>query len=424
MKYLKIQNRGELDIRLISLMGGTTKFGNSYKIGRFGTGLKYSLSYLVRNNIDFKIFVGEKEVPVETRRENIQGVDFDILYINGERSSITSSMGVDWLGWMIVRELWCNAKDEGEEKRGYVEECFGVEGATTFFIQLTGEIKDTVDNWDKYFIHEQLPMFESEVFALYPASDKFRIYKQGVLIYEEKKDRAVFSYDIKNASINELREYTGILSFDLLNIIASLDRNNAEYFLSNIKEECYEWNMDYDWSKEFSDGWKEAIGQAKVIAKQDYDSFKNRWIKMDEDSFIVVPQGLHKKLATKFPSISAVRRSDKINSFYETFDSELESKIKSAVVILGHAGYSINPELKFIYGVFGDPMVFAKVNIDEKIVMFSEELKRGSMFNIISTIIEENEHFLTGFEDCTRKFQQHFIDLYTKGILEKAEVTI
>ena len=44
MKYLKIRNRGELDIRLVSLMGGTTISGNSYKIGRFGTGLKYSLA--------------------------------------------------------------------------------------------------------------------------------------------------------------------------------------------------------------------------------------------------------------------------------------------------------------------------------------------------------------------------------------------
>ena len=44
MKYLKIQNKGELDIRLISLMGGSTKTGDTTKIGRFGTGLKYTLS--------------------------------------------------------------------------------------------------------------------------------------------------------------------------------------------------------------------------------------------------------------------------------------------------------------------------------------------------------------------------------------------
>lgn len=35
MKYLKIQNKGLLDIRLVALMGGTTKADNQYKIGQF-----------------------------------------------------------------------------------------------------------------------------------------------------------------------------------------------------------------------------------------------------------------------------------------------------------------------------------------------------------------------------------------------------
>ena len=65
MKYLKIQNQGLLDIRLVALMGGTTKANDEYKIGQFGTGLKYTLAYLIRNNIDFKIFVGTEEIKVE-----------------------------------------------------------------------------------------------------------------------------------------------------------------------------------------------------------------------------------------------------------------------------------------------------------------------------------------------------------------------
>jgi hypothetical protein len=64
MKYLKIQNNGELDIRLVALMGGTTKANDLYKIGQFGTGLKYTLAYLFRNNIDFKILSGANKVDV------------------------------------------------------------------------------------------------------------------------------------------------------------------------------------------------------------------------------------------------------------------------------------------------------------------------------------------------------------------------
>ena len=59
MRYLKIQNNGLLDIRLVALMGGTTKSKDTFKIGQFGTGLKYTLAFLYRNNIDFKVFVGQ-----------------------------------------------------------------------------------------------------------------------------------------------------------------------------------------------------------------------------------------------------------------------------------------------------------------------------------------------------------------------------
>jgi hypothetical protein len=72
MKYLGIRNDGVLDIRLVSLMGGTTKSTDKFKIGQFGTGLKYYLAYCVRNNIDFKIFCGEEEVKITTEIELIR----------------------------------------------------------------------------------------------------------------------------------------------------------------------------------------------------------------------------------------------------------------------------------------------------------------------------------------------------------------
>src|ERR1700748_2485985 len=113
MKYLKISNDGILDIRLIALMGGTTKANNQFKIGQFGTGLKYSLAYLFRNNIDFKIIIDNKEAVLHTETEIIEDENYDIICINNQRTSITTKMGMDWQAWMIIRELWCNALDAG-----------------------------------------------------------------------------------------------------------------------------------------------------------------------------------------------------------------------------------------------------------------------------------------------------------------------
>ncbi len=46
------------------------------------------------------------------------------------------------------------------------------------------------------------------------------------------------------------------------------------------------------------------------------------------------------------------------------------------------------------------------------------------MFDVIAMIIEENEHFNTGYKDHTREFQQHFIDLFTKTLLDKNKITV
>lgn len=425
MKYIKFSNKGLLDIRLISLMGGSTKRGNDYKIGRFGSGLKYSLAWLIRNNVDFKIFVGEDMVNIQTKTEVIQGTSFDILYINGERSSISSSMGVDWEAWQIVREIFCNALDEGEYIKEITDLTVGQNGWTTFYIQLIDGIKETVDNWDNYFLHNRTPIYDCKEFAIYPAQEKLSIFKNGVLIHRDKDaKKGIFSYDIKAADINELREYKGYLTFDINECIKNLDRKSVELFLTFVNDEStFENGMEYyTFGSELKDTWKEALGQGRIIAQKDLDTFRARGVQIDETSLVPLPTGLFKILAHKFDNISAVRRADKVGSFYETFDAELELKTKAACAILESCGYEIHPELRFIFGEFGDKTTWARINRDEKIIMFSNELKRKTMFEIVTTVIEEIEHYRTNLEDCSRPFQQHFINLYTKELLERNEV--
>ncbi len=137
MKYLKIKNNGELDIRLVALMGGTTKANDQYKIGQFGTGLKYTLAYLFRNNVEFKIFTGTKEVKLHLETETIKGEDFKIICIEGNRTSITTKMGNELQPWMIVRELYSNALDEGGAEYCLTDNSESEENTTCFYIELT-----------------------------------------------------------------------------------------------------------------------------------------------------------------------------------------------------------------------------------------------------------------------------------------------
>ena len=223
MKYLKIQNDGILDIRLVALMGGTTKSKDKFKIGQFGTGLKYTLAFLFRNNLDFKIFVGEEEVKINIEKEIIKDEVFEIICINGNRTSITTKMGEDWLAWMIVRELWCNALDEGNAVKEITEDAKGEAGTTTFFIQQDLQIQNVLKDWGKYFVHDLDPVWENDMYKLYPGGNKLRIYKHGVLIFEDDSAPAIFSYDILNADINELREFKGIPKYEIAHSLSSMD---------------------------------------------------------------------------------------------------------------------------------------------------------------------------------------------------------
>ena len=67
--YLKISNKGNIDINAFRLMGASTKRGSD-KIGFFGSGLKYGISTLLREGIGLRVFSGIEEI-----------IDFSLLLL-------------------------------------------------------------------------------------------------------------------------------------------------------------------------------------------------------------------------------------------------------------------------------------------------------------------------------------------------------
>ncbi|MES2004299.1 MAG: hypothetical protein V4450_07245 [Bacteroidota bacterium] len=424
MRYLKIQNNGLLDIRLVALMGGTTKSSDKYKIGQFGTGLKYTLAFLFRNNLDFKIFVGKEEVKLHIEREDINGSIFEIICINGNRTSITTKMGEDWSAWMIIRELWCNALDEGGAVREVTDAVEGTEGMTTFFIQEDIQVKNVLKDWNKYFIHDAEPIHKDETYALYPAGNRLCIYKKGVLIFEHENHKSVFSYDIGNADINELREFKGSISCELTCALVNANEKAITYFLENVTDHHYEGDMDYNWFRSFSNTWRNVIGTGKIIYQKVLDELKARGNNPDESTLIVVPENLYKALTHQFEGIGAVYLAGKSGGFFEDYNADCEAKIKQGLTILETCGYLMHADLTFKYGFFEDKRIHAMIHMKEKVIMVSNAMLQKHISDVVAMLIEENEHFMTGMADNTREFQQHFIDLYTRQLLAAHQIEI
>lgn len=105
-KYILIQNDGEIESNSFELIGASTKRNDTTKIGFFGSGLKYSIAYMIRNDIGFRIFSGEQELCFSTIPEKLKDQTFDRICINGKPTSYTTTMGPTWTeDWLILREL-------------------------------------------------------------------------------------------------------------------------------------------------------------------------------------------------------------------------------------------------------------------------------------------------------------------------------
>ena len=430
MKYLKIQNNGELDIRLVALMGGTTKANDKYKIGQFGTGLKYTLAYLFRNNIDFKIFSGEQEVNVKTESETISGMDFEIICIEGNRTSITTSMGHQWDAWMILRELWCNALDEGGNSKEVINSdaaIVGQQGLTTFFIQITSDIQMVLDNWREYFIHDSVPMWENELYAIYPNKEKgkLKLYKNGVLIYQHPNTESLFLYDIKRADINELREFRGITSYEVLFALSKPGQDVVSYFLQNIKESHYEGSeLDYDWFQSFTKIWQDTIGNNKIANSGDYEYYKENGINVDFSNVIHLPKKVYKALVKTFEGVGALAISDSNIEFFQLPDSKSLSKIEECLLLLKECGYTYDDNVVFQAGIFREIKMLSSASINKGTVMISDACHELPVEKLCSILIEEIEYLKMKCKKTEVNYRQHFIDLYTRQLLATNAIEI
>src|SRR5690242_3129843 len=221
-KYILIQNDGEIEGNSFELIGASTKRSDNTKIGFFGSGLKYSIAYMMRNNISFKIFSGMHEITFTTVPAQIKGQQFERICINGMPTSFTVSMGPTWKeDWFVLREIYCNALDEGTcTMVNETEIVQPAEGKTRMFIERTPALEAVCNDWDSYFSEDREPIFVADsVYTCYlghedGANDTHQqvkvfnktkgvIFRRGVRVY--KRDSHMYDYGFENVNINEDR---------------------------------------------------------------------------------------------------------------------------------------------------------------------------------------------------------------------------
>lgn len=211
--FLMIENDGELDTRAITLIGASSKRGSAEAIGMFGSGFSYTVGTLLRRGLEFHIFSGEREILITTSPEVFRGVNVNVIYVNGERTSLTAEIGPKWTEIECVRELWSNALDEGGAFRRdnmwpAAAGLPGREGTTRVYVEISPAIRTMLDSWQNFFIDkDEKPLHENRYGSIYPitAARPSRFYRRGVWCTQDRDVQTAFIYNLQELNLPESR---------------------------------------------------------------------------------------------------------------------------------------------------------------------------------------------------------------------------
>jgi len=427
--FLKIQSKGEIETEAFTLIGASSKRNDATKIGYFGSGLKYSIAALLRNNIEFKIFQGEKEIEFGVSNKSFRGESYEAITVNGIETSMTTTMGgSDWdIPFAPFREIYSNAIDEDDSvELEQTKDVFGEQGTTTIFIESTTAMSDFYQNINEYFCNKNPNVLASNTWvSIYPksTSGNLKLFRKGILCYE-LDEKALFSYNSGEFQINESRVLSSTYGAKLAvgrawklvtnkqlirELLDGLQGGNAGYYEHEIAYSVYE---------EFSNEWHEVCKELKFVPAEAVMFCKPRQL----EGRIVLPKALLVPLHRQFQDLDVLGLSEESSEAEYVIDDEpsqeLLDKVIDALEVLRNTNYSHRlTNIDIVYANFIEKNVLGKAE-DGKIIL-STKLDCEDVPYIAKIIIEENEHNKSGFDDETRSFQNHLFKLYYSELTSK-----
>lgn len=426
MKFIKIKNSGLIEPQALHLLGASTKRNDSTKIGMFGSGNKYALAYLLRNNYDVKIFSGKDEIIVDTKQETFRGMDWNVVHINGEKTSITTDMGKDWEFWQAIREIYCNAIDEGDCSMDFVHTITPVENETQFYIDTKKDVTEFVSNFDNYFATSKKVLFECEYGRiLEKTGTTANIYRKGIRCFNTNKT-SVYDYDFSNIQIDENRliKYFWETEEKMWSLIY---RCSNKEVIMNILHNCHD--------REYLEGCLSDI--STIHSNNMSDTFKDclKEINMapagmagllnaDEvNNHIIVPTKIFNSVRAFIPEDNV---GDKFKvtikgALYREIDiSELyKATLNEALYFFKECKFDINYPIAI--AIFDDKKVLGVAH-EGKIILSDICMEKG-VNEVVNTIVEEFIHLKYKVSDETRGFQTSIITEFI-GYMKKMNAYI
>jgi hypothetical protein len=443
-QWLRITSRGEIETEAFTLLGASAK-NDENSIGLFGSGAKYAITSLLRNNIEFMVFSGKRRITITTKNVMFRDKHFKQVIVAGKETSLTTRMGSESNDWdnsfAIFRELYSNALDEGGAEMIVTSDIEGVKDKTSIFIDYNDDFKEFFINYNEYFAEKvrpkatikvtDWPEYHCRILPKGP-NKNIRVFRKGILAYhiEESSDSkfatSMFNYDLTNVVINESRVASNMSSTKRkiglawtycrdVNLyreyMKGLEGSNAGTF----EHDCIP--SEYD-TPGFSDELKQFILSKKYVGVE-HVAFMNE---EPDETWTIMPFAWIKVYMKYLPDMVVMGLNSKGVLFKSAepsnmlLDNVLEALVLLKETTFDHKLHYIN--IKYVEFESKSHEALA----EDGIVHLSIKLEDRDVNYIAKVIIEEIEHLRTGYGDSTRKFQNHWIDLYFNELTRKATV--
>lgn len=278
---LIFSNPGIINPLLITTFGANIKSSPS-AIGTFGTGLKYAIAVALRSGAKLCIHSGEFTYDFILSPQVILGKTLDFICMETRSASyqtairetepssqtlaFTSNLGKNWKPWMVYRELWSNAQDEG----GVVTQA----ADDTPVVILPTHTHILVSNWpdldachatraDFLLTPKAEPLWQSPDLAVYSGRSS-AIYYRGIKVQSLDKP-SLYTYNVlSEQTLTEDRTLDDWHTrYAVVKAIGALpDQDIAETILL-ASGDNWESKLDFDYCGGLSQEFIRAIQKAK-----------------------------------------------------------------------------------------------------------------------------------------------------------------
>lgn len=281
-------NKGLIPIEAIRLMGASVKTEGAF--GRFGTGFKYSIATILRGGGSIRIWRGAEELrfvvePVEMKGQIFEEIILEQRSAKAEQAlgfelsgdpiplGFTTQLGKDWEPWMALRELACNARDEGGDftvsDMPAVPDCFSAKDGETVIVVEWDELDAAARDGELHVFAPEGEVLAEERGIRVLAGPSDYLYHRGVRVWKLPKP-SLFTYDI-TAPVDLTEDRTVKYAFcvvaNVRNMLLKTEDRTLIAAAVTVKKDSWEGSFDWaggDWgATEPGQAWLEVVAEAR-----------------------------------------------------------------------------------------------------------------------------------------------------------------